>query len=60
MILLVPLDRINEGALHLAEPQVPCLEATPLPPRSLTHVTLLILRSSEADPDRVTVDVLVE
>ena len=60
MILLLPLASSSDGALQVAVPQVPTFWATPLPPRSLTQVTLLILRSSDAEPDKVTVEAVLE
>ncbi len=59
MILLLPRASNSDGALQVAVPHVPTFWATPLPPRSLTQVTLLILRSSAAEPDRLTVEVVV-
>jgi hypothetical protein len=58
-ILFVPRAKISDDAVHVAVFQVPTLAATPLPPRSLTQVTLLILRSSDAEPPRDTVEEVV-
>ncbi len=54
MMRFVPCASGSEDAVQVAVPHVPVLAATPLPPRSLTQVILLILRSSVADPDSVT------
>jgi hypothetical protein len=56
---LVPRARISDEALQVAVPQLPTWAATPLPPRSLTHVTLLILRSSVAEPAKDTEEEVV-
>ena len=48
---LSPSARVRPVALQLTSFNVPSFTATPLPPRSLTQVTLASLRSSAATPE---------